>query len=80
MSEHPAKQGEPDEYRVEVVKIPMADTGIGRDMGYANDQEMVDALNAENEAIMAQLTPEARQRVLDAEADLQRRFLFGDDR
>jgi hypothetical protein len=69
---------EPDEPHIEIHKTPMLDTGIGQSMGYANDAEFIAAAQAEREAALELLTPEARATIEAAEAELERRLLFGE--
>jgi hypothetical protein len=68
-----------EEPEIRIVKVPVLDTGIGRARGYANDQELIAATEAERERVLGMLTPEARKRIEDAEAEAERRFLFGPD-
>lgn len=67
-----------DEFRLEVHTFPMLDTGIGRELGYANDAEFMAAAQAERDRVLFVLTPEARARFEAAEREAERRFLFGD--
>lgn len=70
------------EPEIRVVRIPMLDTGLGREAGFANDAELVEHAKREREA----LSPAVRELVdeLDAElerrvlAELERRVLFGE--
>jgi hypothetical protein len=57
----------------------MIDTGFGRDMGYASDAEMIEALNAERERALSMLTPEARATFEALEREAERQFLLGSD-
>lgn len=50
----------PDNPTLQIVKVPMFDTGIGRDAGYVNDAELIDAYEAERSAL-----PEAERNTLD---------------
>jgi hypothetical protein len=54
--------------------FPMHDTGIGQEMGYANDKEFIEAVEAER----AQLPQEAQDAIRQLEAEMTRSFLFGD--
>jgi hypothetical protein len=36
---------------MKIVKVPMLDTGIGREAGYANDRELIDAYEAQRAAL-----------------------------
>lgn len=60
---------------ITVYTVPMIDTGIGREAGYANDDEFRAAIKAEREA----MDPKVRAAVEAVEADFMRRVLFGDD-
>lgn len=60
-----------------VHKVPVSDTGIGREMGFANDAEFLEHAHVEREKAMELLTPAERKRFEDAEAEAERRFLFG---
>lgn len=62
-----------------VRSVPVLDTGIGREMGYANDAEFIDVAEAERAEIMAMLSPEARERLERAERESTQRLLFGDE-
>lgn len=42
-----------DEPELNVVRVPMLDTGIGRMGGYANDIELIDAFERERAALSA---------------------------
>lgn len=62
----------------QVHRVPILDTGIGQEMGYANDAEFIAAAEAKREKALSMLTPEARKRFEDADAEIERQFLFGD--
>lgn len=54
--------GEPE---LTVHAVPVLDTGLGREAGYANDAELIEAAQAQRAEIEAMLMPEALAR-LDA--------------
>lgn len=62
---------------VQVVSVPMGDTGLGREAGFKDDAELIAAAEKQREELRATLTPEAFQRLEDAELEAERRFLFG---
>lgn len=69
-----------DEPKTTVRTVPMLDTGIGREAGYRDDAEMITAMNAKRQEmrdLLTLLTPEAFARLEAAEAEVERRFLFG---
>lgn len=57
--------------------MPMLDTGIGREAGHVNDVALIEAARKERVELEAMLTPEAIARIDAAEAEIDRRFLFG---
>lgn len=57
--------------KITVHRVPMLDTGIGQEAGYANDQEFIEAVDAERAA----LDPEVREALEQAERDLARKLL-----
>jgi hypothetical protein len=64
-----------DEPEYKVVQVPMLDTGIGQEAGFANDAELI----AHAEAERAKLDPAVRELLDKADAEMTRRFLFGGD-
>ena len=58
----------------EVHKVPMHDTGLGREAGFKDDKELVEAAKAERE----KLDPKVREILERAEAEAERKFLFGE--
>ena len=66
-----------DDYEIHVVKVPMMDTGIGREAGFRDDAHLIEVATAEREAALSLLTPEARARIEAAESEMQRRFIVG---
>jgi hypothetical protein len=60
-----------------VRRVPMHDTGLGREAGYANDKAMIEAAKRMRAEIEAILTPEALARFDAAEDEITRRILFG---
>lgn len=60
-----------------VQSVPVLDTGIGVEMGYANDAELIEAARIEREAALACLTPEMRARFEAAERAQAVRFVRG---
>lgn len=71
------------EPKIETVSVPMFDTGIGREAGFKDDAELLEAAKREREEFLDTFTPEGREKMRklleDAEADAERRFLFGED-
>lgn len=67
--------GDP-ELTLEVVTIPMLDTGIGIEAGYADDQELLAAGQAERDA----LPPPVRDMVDAIDEAVERRILGMDDK
>lgn len=63
------------EPHVRIVTVPMLDTGLGREAGYANDRELLEA----GEAQRAALPAEVRELVDEVDARFERRVLFGED-
>jgi hypothetical protein len=63
--------------RVEIRRVPMYDTGLGREAGYANDQELIEAGERQRAELETLLTSEALAKMDAAEAEMTRRFLFG---
>jgi hypothetical protein len=61
---------------VRVVRVPVQDTGLGREAGYANDEELVEAAKAMRSDMERYLTPEALARLDAAERELDKKF-FG---
>ena len=59
---------------VKVVKVPMYDTGLGKEAGYANDQALIEAARAER----ASLSLEVRVILDKVDLDVYEQFLFGD--
>jgi hypothetical protein len=62
------------EKQITVRSVPMFDTGIGREAGYANDAELIAAAAAEREA----LPPALRDLMDRLDAELTRRVVEGD--
>lgn len=69
-----------DKPRITVHKVPMLDTGLGQEAGYANDAEMIAAYQAQRVELEQLLTPEALARLDEAEDAATRRLLFGPNR
>lgn len=65
------------EPRIRVHKVPMLDTGLGREAGYANDAEMITAAEAQRAEIEKLLIPDALARLDAAEETATQAFLFG---
>lgn len=63
----------PRPLRFEVRRVPVHDTGLGREAGYANDQELVAAAAAERAA----MDPSTRLWLERVDQELERRILFG---
>lgn len=66
-----------DDVTLEVHRVPFLDTGLGREAGYANDAELIEAAKAQRAELEAMLTPDALARFDAMEAEATRRFLFG---
>jgi len=60
-----------DEPKLTVHKVPVLDTGIGREAGYRDDAELIAAAEAER----AKLPPAVRVAVEEIEREMQRRFI-----
>ena len=67
------------ETELKVVRVPVYDTGIGREQGYANDEEFVKAAVAEREEMLKLLTPKGRAMIEEAEQRAQHELIFGKD-
>jgi hypothetical protein len=63
-----------DESTIIVHKVKALDTGIGREAGYANDEELLKAAQAEREA----MHPAIRALLDEADARVIRAVLFGE--
>lgn len=59
---------------VKVISVPLADTGLGIEAGYANDAELMEAAIAERAA----QPPEIRALMDQVDAEFERRVLFGE--
>lgn len=62
-----------EELELHVAAVPVLDTGLGREAGFANDAELIAAAAAERAA----MTPAVRAVVEELEDDLTRRVLYG---
>lgn len=60
-----------------IVKVPFYDTGLGREAGYRDDAELIEAWKAERAELETLLAPEALAKLDAADAAMTRRFLFG---
>jgi hypothetical protein len=60
---------------IKVVHVPMLDTGLGREAGYANDAELVEAANKQRAEMFALMTSEAVERFKASEREVERRLL-----
>lgn len=67
----------PDKPKLTVRRVPVFDTGLGREAGFANDAELMAAAQAQRTELESLLTPEALAELDAAEAEATRRFLFG---
>ena len=67
-----------DDVEITTRTFPPLDTGIGREAGYASDVDLIEAAEAQRQAIRAMVAPDVWARVEAAEAEMQRRFFFGD--
>lgn len=63
-----------DKITMKVVSVSVIDTGIGREAGFENDA----ALIAHAERERAKMLPEARAVFDRWDAEMQRKFIFGD--
>ncbi len=61
---------------LKTVTVPMLDTGLGIEAGYANDAELIAAAQAQRAELEKLLTPEALARLDAAEAELERRISY----
>lgn len=68
-----------DDYEIEIRKVPMLDTGIGREMGFDSDADFLEHAHVEREKALELLTSAERARFEEAEAEAERRFLFGSE-
>jgi hypothetical protein len=57
---------------------PTFDTGLGREAGYRDDAEMVEAHKRQREELKALLTPEAYARIEALEDEFMRHVLYGE--
>lgn len=71
-------QAQMDKVELMVRRVPVLDTGIGKALGYANDKEFMAAAEAERAEVMKLLSVDERARLERAEAELERRVLWGD--
>jgi hypothetical protein len=55
----------------EVHKVPVRDTGLGREAGYRDDAELVAAAKARRKELEGTLTPEALAKLDAAEAAIR---------
>jgi hypothetical protein len=62
---------EEPEYEIRVTTHKMLDTGIGQEMGYANDDEFREAMRKKREA----LPPEVREAVEEFDREVMRKLL-----
>jgi hypothetical protein len=61
-----------DDYQIEIHKVPMLDTGIGRQFGYESDAALIEASKAER----ATWPAEMREAVEQYEAEFMHRVMF----
>lgn len=61
------------EPKLTVRRVPILDTGIGREAGFANDAEMIEAGRKQRAELEELLTPEALARLDAAEDEAMRR-------
>ena len=66
-----------NEPEMRVVRVPMHDTGLGREAGYRDDAELIEAGKAERAELEHLLTAEALAMFDAAEREATRRALFG---
>jgi hypothetical protein len=52
-----------DQPELRVRRVPFHDTGLGREAGYADDQELIAAADKQREEIRGLLSPEAWARI-----------------
>lgn len=65
-----------EDFNYTVRSVPMLDTGIGREAGYANDKEFIEAVEAER----ALLPDAVRQMLEEFERRETEALLFGTNR
>lgn len=63
-----------EDYEMVTHKVPMLDTGIGRELGYESDAALMEASEAER----ATWPAEMREAVEKHEAAFMRRVMFGE--
>ncbi len=66
-----------DEPHIQIHKVSVHDTGVGREAGFKNDTELVEHARRERQELEALLTPEALAKLDRAEAEAERKFLAG---
>lgn len=71
-------QAQMDKVEAIVKRVPVLDTGIGRALGYADDKAFMEAAEREREQAIRSLTTEGRALLEQAEAELERRVIWGD--
>lgn len=64
-----------DDLELRVVRMPMLDTGIGREAGFRDDEHLREVAIAEREA----MSPPARELADRIERDLEEAFINGTD-
>lgn len=62
-----------DELHIEVIAVPMGDTGLGREAGFKDDAELIAKAKAERDA----MPPHIRELAEEIDAEFERRVLFG---
>jgi hypothetical protein len=65
------------EPEMRIVKVPMLDTGLGREAGFASDAEMIDVATGQRAWLESVLTPEALASLDAAEREAARRLIGG---
>jgi hypothetical protein len=60
-----------------VVKVPMLDTGLGREAGFASDADLIAAAEEQRAEMRALLSPETADRLDAAEREATCRFIEG---
>lgn len=63
-----------DEPHIQVISVPLGDTGLGRAAGFKDDAELIAKAKAERKA----LPPEIRKMADEMDAEFERRVLFGE--
>lgn len=63
-----------DDIEITVRTFPMLDTGIGQEAGYESDKAFIEAMDKKRAA----MPPAVRAAMDKIDAELERKFLFGE--